>query len=244
MYYRAATRWRLPTVLLTPNMARHYGLSDAPNVEIISACASDRFFDGPTSPPPPSPTGTIRFVGVGNLVHWKKWHLLLAAWAKLPNELKTAGQFELWGPTLDDAEGQRYAAELRSQCEQLRLTQSVKFCGPTNSVDSVISRAHWFVLPSTNEPCSVALIEALALGRPALVSASGGNVDIVQGGMNGRHFVPDDAVDLTRHLAAILHGETVSASPVEIRASVKHRAARTVAEQYTALYQRLLLVTH
>ena len=51
---------------------------------------------------------------------------------------------------------------------------------PTHQVADVVAAADWFVLPSTHEPCSVALIEALALGVPVIASASGGNVDIVQ----------------------------------------------------------------
>lgn len=239
MYRTAARRWGLPTVLLTPNMARHYGLIGTPGVAIISACASDRFFEGSLSSPPRDRTGCLRFVGVGNLVRWKKWHLLLEAWARLPTELRSVGRFELWGPTLEDEEGRRYAAELCEQRDRLKLSDVVEFRGPTNSVVEVVTAADWFVLPSTHEPCSVALIEALALGRPALVSASGGNVDIVQPGVNGRFFAPDDAVDLSRQLAAILRGECVSAGPAEIRASVSHRAARTVAAQYASRYLEL-----
>lgn len=239
MYRTAAVRCGLTTVLLTPSMARHYGLVGAPGVEIISACASDRFFERPLTLPPPAAGRPVRLVGVGNLVRWKKWHLLLEAWAQLPSERRLAGRLELWGPTLEDDDGRRYATELRVQCDRLGLGDVVRFCGATNSVTDVVTAADWFVLPSTNEPCSVALIEALALGRPALVSASGGNLDIVQPGVNGRHFAPDDAADLALQLAAILGSAGVSASPSELRASVGHRAARTVAGQYVALYQRL-----
>ncbi len=236
MYRTAVRRLHLPMVLLTPNMARHYDLADAPEVDIISACAGDRFFTAPLTPGPGAVTGRIRFVGVGNLVRWKNWHRLLEAWGQLPADLRARGCLDLWGPTLEDEEGRRYAAELHATRERLGLTDSVEFRGPTNAIVETVAGADWFVLPSTNEPCSVALMEALALGRPALVSASGGNVDIVRPGVNGRHFVPDDVADLTRQLTAILRGEGGTATPAEIRASVQHRAAGPVAAQYANLY--------
>jgi len=239
MYRQAVRRLDLPMVLLTPNMARHYGLTHTPGVKVISACAHDRFFEHPLEPPQPTRETRVRFVGVGNLVRWKGWHLLLEAWALLPSDLRSAGHFDLWGPTLADPEGRRYADELHALRKELNLQDAVSFRGPTNSVAEAVIESDWFVLPSTNEPCSVALIEALALGRPALVSASGGNIDIVQPGMNGRHFLPGNAADLARQLAAILRGEQVSHGPSELRESVRPRSATMVAGQYTAFYQHL-----
>lgn len=239
MYRQAVLKGGLPMVVLTPNMARHYGLVGTPGVEIISACVNDAFFQRPLSSPPRDPAGRIRFVGVGNLVRWKNWHLLLEAWARLPKELQSAGRFELWGPTLEDAEGRRYAAELHTLRDQLQLGEVVAFRGPTNAVAEVVTGADWFVIPSTNEPCSVALMEALALGRPALVSASGGNIDIVQAGVNGRHFQPGDVDDLARQLAIILGGAGVTATVSGLRESVRQRSAQSVAIQYQRLYQRL-----
>ena len=237
MYRTAVRRLGLPMVLLTPNMARHYGLDGSPGVEIISACASDRFFEIPLVPPP---TGSrVRLVGVGNLVRWKNWHLLLEAWARVSPELRQRGCFELWGPTQEDTEGRKYAEELHARRDQLGLRGIVEFCGPTNAVAEKLVAADWFVLPSTNEPCSVALMEALALGRPALVSGSGGNVDIVQPGANGRHFVPEDPADLARQLEGILRGERVSLDAAGLRGSVHSRAAQSVAGQYGELYHRL-----
>jgi glycogen(starch) synthase len=98
----------------------------------------------------------------------------------------------------------------------------------------------WFVIPSTNEPCSVALIEALALGKPALVSASGGNVDIVDPGRTGLWFAPDNPQDLSRKLRQLLSPALAMAKPRDIRLSVEARRASHVAGLYQNLYRQLI----
>ena len=103
-----------------------------------------------------------------------------------------------------------------------------------------LREADWFVLPSTNEPCSVALIEALALGVPALVSESGGNVDIIRDGVTGLLFEPESPEDLAAKLRLILYSKVKAAPPMEIRASVRLRSATNVGRQYLALYRQLI----
>ena len=95
------------------------------------------------------------------------------------------------------------------------------------------------MLPSTNEACSVALIEGLALGLPALVSASGGSVDIIANGKNGLLFAPENSADLAAKLRSIVAGETVLLHPAEIRETVRSRSASVVASEYEKLYRSL-----
>jgi phosphatidylinositol alpha 1,6-mannosyltransferase len=82
----------------------------------------------------------------------------------------------------------------------------------------------------------VALIEALALGVPALVSASGGNVDIVRDGVTGLLFEPDSIPALAARLGQIARGECRITSPEAVRESVHHRSASAVAAAYEAVY--------
>ena len=238
--YRRAGRWpRLATTLLTPNMARHYGLEAGRNVRIISECGADAFFARPLPIAPRAP-GPIRLVGIGNLVRWKRWDLVVRALAGLPSGTRDAVRLEVWGPTPDDADAKAYAGELHALVRTLGLEESVRFPGPTGRVAEVVGAADWFVLPSTNEPCSVALIEALALGIPVVASASGGNVDIVADGVTGCLFRPDDVEDLTAKLGAVVRGEVRPAAPEVSRESVRQRSATAVAEEYLALYRELV----
>jgi glycosyltransferase involved in cell wall biosynthesis len=243
-WYRLATRLRrFHTVMLTPNMARHYGVqAPSARVSIIPDCCRDLFFELPLkSRRDHRDTATpIRLVGVGNIMRWKNWHLLIDALTHLqPHEIRQL-QFFHYGEAYDDGDSPAYDRWLRGKVLQAGLESTVHFCGPTLDVPARLVEADWFVLPSTNEPCSVALTEAMALGLPALVSASGGNVDLVSPGNTGWLFTPEDPVDLARQLRRILEPTTPIASPESIRASARARRATEVAQRYRDLYRHLL----
>jgi glycosyltransferase involved in cell wall biosynthesis len=174
------------------------------------------------------------------VVRWKNWHLVLRGLATLANPERKRVRFDHWGLTPADTDSAQYAEELQQFVRQHDLAGQVTFHGATDEVAACLRSADWFLLPSTNEPCSVALIEALALGIPALVSASGGNVDIVTPGRNGLLFTPDDETDLTARLGQVLRASVPPSAPAMIRETVRSRSAACVAAQYTALYQQLM----
>ena len=240
MYRWAAGRRRLATVVLNPAMATHYGLvPEAGRVEIVPDCCADSFFEGPLIHRT-GPRSRLALVGVGNLVRWKKWNLVLDALGRLPIPLRQRVHFTLWGPTPADADSQAFARELKAQVGSLGLAPYVRLAGPTQQVREAVESADVFVIPSTDEPCSVALTEALALGKPSIASASGGSVDIIRSGYNGRLFRPDDPEDLARQIAGILSGEGITATPEQIRDSARHYSASVAWGKYHALYRRLL----
>jgi glycosyltransferase involved in cell wall biosynthesis len=241
LYRTAASLRGLRTVLLTPNQARHYQIQPTEgHVDIVSECGSDRFFNAPIPARAPLQGRPLQLVGIGNVVPWKKWDLLLDAIHRLPENLRSRIQATIWGPVPADSASRQYSEELRAAVLRHGLQSSFRLAGPTAEVAQILSRADWFALPSTNEPCSVALIEALASGVPALVSASGGNIDIVQDGVSGAHFTPDSAESLATRLEDILTGSLRPAPPDQIRASVIHRSATVVATHYAAIYRDML----
>jgi glycosyltransferase involved in cell wall biosynthesis len=240
LYRRCAQVRSIRTVVLTPNMARHYGLRAIPGrCEIIPACTSESLFQRPLVPAART-GGQIQFVGVGNLVRWKRWDLLIDAFAGLPDPLRQRAAISIWGPTPSDPDSRAYATELGEQIQRSNLSGRVRLEGSTNDVPAAIEAADWFVLPSTNEPCSVALVESLALGRPALVSASGGNVDIIRDGVTGRLFQPGDVNSLRAHLTAVIEGPEAGAPPESLRKSVRHHSSQAVWKSYRQLYLDIL----
>lgn len=239
MYRWGAARRRLHTCVLTPNMARHYGLDPgAGNIHVVSECCTDDFFRRPLAPRPAPPRAPVRLVGLGNIVGWKNWHLVLEGMAQLPAAERERLVFDHWGPVPGGPECAAYDAGLRELVSRHGLAGCCRFHGLSLQVEDQLRDADWFLLPSTNEPCSVALIEALALGVPALVSASGGNVDIVRDGVTGLLFEPDSVPSLAARLGEIARGECRIASPQAVRESVHHRSASAVAAAYEAVYVR------
>ncbi len=238
LYRRAARLPRMHTCVLTPNMARHYGLDPGqPRLHIVSECCADEFLRCPlvsrASRPGDAP---VRLVGLGNIVEWKNWHLVLEALARLPEAERRRLIFEHWGPVPADAASAAYGRRLQALLRQHRLETTAHFRGLSLAVEEVLRGADWFVLPSTNEPCSVALIEALALGVPAVVSASGGNVDIVRDGQTGLLFQPENATSLAACLGRIARGEATMLPPAAIRDTVRERSAGAVAAAYAGVY--------
>lgn len=243
LYARAGKLRRLYVVPLTHEMARHYRLrEDPPRIQIISACCADAFFSAPLVPPRFTPAGSLplRLAGVGNIVRWKNWDLALRALALLPAPDRRRVKFTLWGPVVAEPDARRFAAELRRLIAAEGLGDQVELAGPTNAIGEAIQAADWLLHPTTNEPCSVGLMEGLALGRPAVVSASGGSVEIVAHGKTGLHFAPGSAEDLAAKLGMILRGEPQLLPPAAIRESVRPRSATCVAEAYARLYGAIL----
>ncbi len=239
LYRWAARQPRLNLVLISQEMAEHYRLIPSPpKISLIPSGCAQRFFELPLAVGSrrANPARRLRFVGLGNLVRWKGWELALRALARLPENLRAQCEFQLWGPVPDDPDSRRFAEELTALVVAGGLQDVVILCGPTSRVPEVLHEADWLLHPTTNEPAGVALVEAIALGVPALVSASGGPRDTVTPGLNGRHFRPDDVDDLTAQLAAIIRGEVRLPLPAALRESVRSRSALAMAEQLAPVY--------
>jgi len=243
-FYRwAARRDWMTTVVLNPNMAAHYGLEvGPPGCSIIFSGCADRFLQEPLTAnawPSPDPLAKLKLVGMGTLVRWKCWHHPVTALARLPAGLKARVEFHLWGPEQGDADSQAYVAELRELIEQHGLQETVLLRGVTNQVTDALRDGYFVVVASENEPCSVSLMEALALGIPALAARSGGNVDIVQDGTTGLLYETGSIDGLRDQIAAILNGDFTPAPPGEIRESVRGWAASEMAAKYKRVYGQI-----
>jgi len=241
--YRLAARFKhLHLVLLTRNMTEHYGLAESPRLSVISACCADRFFLEPLASQRhvPGQGNVLKLAAFGNIVRWKKWDLILEAIGLLPESDRKLIRLSLWGPVSNVADSIKYKSELDAAVDRLRIGSQVKLCGPTETIADAIRNAHWMVHPTPNEPCSVAMMEALALGLPVLAAAGGGSREIVQPGKNGLHFEPGSASDLAAKIRCLLHDDPALPSAAEIRESVRSRSATAVAEKYRELYSQIL----
>lgn len=118
---------------------------------------------------------------------------------------------------------------------------SVKFFGATNDVVPYLRAADLFVLPSAFEGFSVALLEALAVGLPALATAVGGNVEVIQHRANG-WLVPAGDVNALRDALITLLGDADLRTQIGARARahiVRHYDVASVAQKLCAVYERL-----
>jgi glycosyltransferase involved in cell wall biosynthesis len=133
---------------------------------------------------------------------------------------------------------------LQDLCARLGLAEAVTFHGWRRDMPSVYGDLDVVVNTSLNEGTPVALIEALAAGRPVVATRVGGTPDLLRGGELGR-LVP--AGDAEAVAAAILESlrdgqdSVTRARAAQGHILREHSAARLIAD-VDALYRELLRV--
>jgi glycosyltransferase involved in cell wall biosynthesis len=133
---------------------------------------------------------------VGRLDHWGKGHKeLFEAMARLRERLPVHALIVGGGRRMD---------EVRQSAESLGLASAVHFLGPRRDVPDLLNAMDIFVLPSYSEGVSLALLEAMAAGKPVIATAVGGLPEVVTDGDNGLLIPPRDAGALAGALERLL----------------------------------------
>lgn len=93
---------------------------------------------------------------------------------------------------------------LEQQVQRLGLTDAVHLLGFRSDALALIAAADLFVLPSLAEPFGLALLEAMALGKPVVATRAGGPLEIVEDGETGLLVPPSSPDDLATGIARLL----------------------------------------
>ena len=112
----------------------------------------------------------------------------------------------------DDPSGLR--PELEHLAASLGVAHAVTFWGPVAPGDEAFAmhrRARVFCQPSIGEPFGMAVLEAMATGRPVVATAAGGVTDIVVDGEGGRLIRPGDERLLADALISVLSDPAAAA---------------------------------
>lgn len=141
--------------------------------------------DGDGPPLPPKPAGGVVFVHVGTLNrHKKAQHLGIEALAQVPASVGA----RLWlcgdvPPGADPA----YLEELHRLVDRLHLQDRVHFLGWRRDVHRVVKAADVLILPSLcpSESFGMAVLEAMAQGRPCIGSTVGGIPELIDHQVTG-----------------------------------------------------------
>ena len=102
-------------------------------------------------------------------------------------------------------------AALAQRLADLGLAETVTLTGFRPDPLDFIAAAEVFVLPSPAEPFGLAILEAMALGRPVVAMDGGGPREIVVEGETGRLVAPGDPAALATALTALLRDATLRA---------------------------------
>jgi len=102
-----------------------------------------------------------------------------------------------------DSDGERLAESLRLRSERPDLAGRVRFAGTLDDPREALSRAACLLHCADREPFGMALVEALASGRPVVAPAEGGPSEIVDPSC-GRLFRPGDPRSAADALVEVL----------------------------------------
>jgi glycosyltransferase involved in cell wall biosynthesis len=173
---------------------------------------------------------------VGSVANFKaaKDHAtLLRAAARVRDALPEA-RFVLVGQGPLEAETRRLAADLG-------LERTVMFAGFRSDAQRLLAELDVFTLSSTYEGLPIALVEAMALGRPAVVTRVGGTPEVLADGAQGLLVPPRDPAALAAGLLRLLGDPALRA---RMGAAARARALdfdiRTAVRRMEEVYAGLL----
>jgi glycosyltransferase involved in cell wall biosynthesis len=218
-YVTRADRVIVPSAYLA-GVVQGWGAA-AHRVRVVhNAVDFERFGD---APPPPEARARLGLSGrillsIARLTAWKGVDQLIAALGQLRGhddvQLVQCGE----GPEEE---------RLRALARQVGVQDRVHFRGrvPREEIPLYLRAAELFALYSGYEGLPHVVLEAMAAGVPVLVSDRGGNVEVVEDGVNGRVVPYDDAAALVRALDQLL-------SDAALGRRLAARAREQVAERY------------
>jgi len=93
---------------------------------------------------------------------------------------------------------------LKALCRELDITDNVIFMGYQDNVEKLALDFDVFVLPSVSEGLGLALLEAMALGKPVITTEVGGIPEVVKSGVNGLLVPPRNKELLAENVIKVL----------------------------------------
>lgn len=131
---------------------------------------------------PPLADGGLRIGLIGTFARWKGHDIFLDALSKLRNGRLMRG-YVIGGPIYETDASQFSLQELRDFATARGLADTVGFTGRVEDVPSALRALDVIVHASVEpEPFGLVIAEAMACGRPVVVSRAGGAAEIADGG--------------------------------------------------------------
>jgi len=174
--------------------------------------------------------GAFRFVTVARLEPRKGLDLALEALVAVP------------GATLDIVGDGESRGFLEQHARALGVWGRVKFHGFTADPSAIVAHGHAALSSSREEGLGLALIEAMALGRPVIAVPVGGIPEIVRHGETGLLARARTSKDLAAVMAqAVAHPQDCRRMGTAARAFVESSlSAAAMAQAYDEIYQAAL----
>ncbi len=156
-------------------------------------------------------------VGLGRLVHDKRYDLLIDVADRLRSQAEAASKRPPRFIVVGDGPE---LATLQAEVTRRGLDETVRFVGHITAPGGYLLGADAFLHPSDTEGAPFSVMEALLAGTPVVATAVGGVPDLVNTPLEGRVVAPGDVDGLVEALAAELE------APGGVSDSMARRDAR------------------
>lgn len=132
--------------------------------------------------------------------------------------------------------------ELIRQREELGLEGQVDFLGNVADIHRLLASSKIFVMPSRWEGLPIALLEAMAAGKPVIASRVGGIPELIEHNRNGWLIPPEDVAALVQAIETLLANPELSARlGLQALADIRGKYSIEVyIQQIHNLYHRML----
>ncbi|HYK93542.1 MAG TPA: glycosyltransferase [Thermoplasmata archaeon] len=244
-FYGLGTYWRCDTTTAPTQAARRALEARATKpfrrpVQVIpNGIELDRFHPGISTPDwrercglPDAPLVTF----LGRLTADKGIHRFLDAIESIPRSTSFSALIAGSGP-----ESTAVRARLASESPTLRRA---RYIGPVAEEEkpSLLAQSDVFVLPSTADTSSVALLEAMASGAACIASTEGGPAEIVRDGVTGRLVPVREPGPLAARIAELVEDAAGRRRLGQAGVEYVRRTAsiEVVARRFISLYEVLL----
>lgn len=154
---------------------------------------------------------------IGQLIYRKGVDVLLKSIANLRNEKI---HLIIIGSGSDET-------MLKSLAEELGIIKNVSFLGFQPDRLSYLRTCDLFVLPSRQEGIPRAVMEAMGMGVPVVVSNIPGCIDLVQDGVNGLIFKVNDHHDLSTSITSLINDQY-------LRNEIARKGQETIFEKFSS----------
>jgi glycosyltransferase involved in cell wall biosynthesis len=177
---------------------------------------------------------------MGSFARWKGHPVFLKALSLLPPHVPIRGH--VIGNSIYQTDKSQYSlTELQDLAQRLGLSSRVGFTGYVDQPESALRALDIVVHASTEpEPFGMVIAEAMACGKPIIVSATGGAAEIVSVGFDALAHPVGDAAALASQVLELASDSAMRARLGQAgRATVARRFDRArLADEVVPIYRR------
>ena len=176
---------------------------------------------------------------VGNIKPVKGYDILLNAAADILKVIPNACFLIVGGV---DPHYKECMRDLKARTVGKNLINNVYFLGERDDVERILPILDIYVLPSRSEGTSIALLEAMASGRPIIATNVGGTPDIIEDNKTGILIPPEDPSSLSEAIIKLLKNNSIAKKMGEnTRIAVqKDHSVDSMVNNYINLYNEII----